>query len=92
MRPRTIYTYKDYGIRPYQNLTFNTTEEFLKQLDERRVYCQNCGHTLFMDYKTQELICSYCGHKVKKQGKILFKDKMRVLLNEEKNGKRDKCK
>ena len=89
MRPRTIYVYKDYGNNPCGDLTFNTTKEFLQQLDERRVYCKHCGHTLFMSYKIQEMICSHCGHKVKKEGKILFKDKMRVLLNGGKDERRD---
>ena len=82
MKPKTIYTYKDYGTKEKGTFVFNTSKGFLDELSERRIYCKNCGHTLIMTYKRNEDICSYCGYKVKKEGKLLFKDKMRVLLNE----------
>lgn len=89
MRPKTIYVYKDFGNKERGTYLFDTSQEFLRQLGERRIYCKNCRHSVVMDYKTQETICSHCNHKIKKEGKILFKDKMRVLLNEEKYEKRN---
>ena len=83
------HRYCDYGIDKFENLIFNTSEDFIKKLDERKVYCKHCGHPMYMHFRQEETICSYCNHKIKKEGKILFKDKMRVLLNEEKYGKRN---
>ncbi len=85
MRPKTIYVYKDYGNKEYGTFVFDTSKDLMKELSERRVYCKKCGHSVFMNYKTHELICSHCGIKIKKEGKLLFKDRMRELLNEEKN-------
>lgn len=83
MRPKTIYVYKDFGNDEKSSFLLNASPDFLNKLDERRIYCKKCGHSMYMNYKVHELICSHCGCKVKKEGKIFFKDKMRELLNEE---------
>lgn len=83
------HRYSEYGVELFDNLVFNTSKEFIQKLEERKIYCKNCGHPMYMHFRQNEAICNYCQHKVKKEGKILFKDKMRVLLNEERHEKRN---
>jgi len=65
------------------------TEEFNRKssnMEECRYYC-SCGHSVIIPYWQDEKICSWCKHKVRKDDKRYFRDKMRQIMNEERRGK-----
>ena len=64
-------------------------EKLEKELSNYKVYCKNCGHTLYFypcDEKDKK-ICSWCKHTVYKNDVAEFKDK---LKNQERKIKNEK--
>lgn len=79
--------YKSFGDCYKVGFVFNTDMNLVRKLNERKVYCKHCGHSMIINFRCDSCICSFCGHRVKKEGKLLFQDKMRTLLNDKENEK-----
>ena len=56
--------------------------------NKMKVKCQ-CGHILVIPAYVDEIICSWCGHKVKNNTEAYFMYKMRKLGGENEKNKKD---
>lgn len=61
-------------------------DKYLEKIQELKVRCPYCGHTIVIPVFVDKQICSYCKRKVQNNSLLYFKYKMRNEL--EKNNEK----
>ena len=60
---------------------FKHDEKAFNLYGNNRFYCL-CGHSVTMPPKETRVLCSYCGYWVYRDKKQMFKERLKVKLNE----------
>ena len=65
-------------------MSYRSDTKYFDKIANQKVKCKYCGHVIIFLGKLPSVICTHCGHKVYKNDREEFKDRVKSKIKQKK--------